>query len=44
MAFFTFMIFPQYWFFAVMLAGSAILVKVMAKMSLIGTMRGGPNA
>lgn len=43
-AFFTFMILPQYWFFAVMLAGSAILVKVMAKMSLIGTMRGGPNA
>jgi len=43
-AFFVFMVFPQYWFFAVMLAGSAILVKVMAKMSLIGTMRGGPNA
>lgn len=43
-AFFIFMILPQYWFFAVMLSGSAILVKVMAKMSLIGTMRGGPNA
>jgi len=43
-AFFIFMVLPQYWFFAVMLAGSAILVKVMAKMSLIGTMRGGPNA
>ncbi|MDK2891240.1 MAG: energy-converting hydrogenase subunit, partial [Methanoculleus sp.] len=43
-AFFVFMLLPQYWFFAVMLAGSAILVKVMAKMSLIGTMRGGPNA
>ncbi|MBP7410146.1 DUF2105 family protein [Methanoculleus sp. 10] len=43
-AFFVFMILPEYWFFAVMLAGSAILVKVMAKMSLIGTMRGGPNA
>ena len=43
-AFFVFMVLPQYWFFAVMLAGSAILVKVMAKMSLIGTMRGGPNA
>jgi energy-converting hydrogenase A subunit G len=42
-AFFTFMIFPERWFFAVMLAGSAILVKVMAKMSIIGTMRGGPN-
>jgi energy-converting hydrogenase A subunit G len=43
-AFFIFMILPQYWFFAVILAGSAILLKVMAKMSLIGTMRGGPNA
>ncbi len=43
-AFFVFMVLPQYWFFAVMLAGSAVLVKVMAKMSLIGTMRGGPNA
>ncbi len=43
-AFFTFMLFPQYWFCAVMLAGGAILVKVMAKMSLIGAMRGGPNA
>ena len=43
-AFFIFMILPQYWFFAVMLAGSAILLKVTAKMSLIGTMRGGPNA
>ncbi len=43
-AFFVFMVLPEYWFFAVMLAGSAILVKVMAKMSLIGTMRGGPNA
>jgi len=43
-AFFIFMILPQYWFFAVMLAGSAILLKVMAKMSLIGTMRGGQNA
>jgi len=39
-AFFIFLILPQYWFFAVMLAGGAILVKVMAKMSLIGTMRG----
>ncbi len=43
-AFFIFMVFPQHWFFAVMLAGSAILVKVMAKMSLIGTMRGDPDA
>jgi energy-converting hydrogenase A subunit G len=42
-AFFTFMVLPQYWFFAVMLAGSAILLKVMAKMSLVGTMRGDPH-
>ncbi|UUX93893.1 EhaG family protein [Methanoplanus endosymbiosus] len=42
-AFFIFMILPQYWFFAVMLAGGAILVKVMAKMSLIGTMGGEEN-
>ncbi len=39
-AFFIFMFVPQYWFFAVMIAGSAILLKVMAKMSLVGTMRG----
>jgi energy-converting hydrogenase A subunit G len=39
-AFFIFMIVPAYWFFAVMIAGAAILLKVMAKMSLIGTMRG----
>jgi energy-converting hydrogenase A subunit G len=43
LAFFTFMVLPQYWFFAVMLAGSAILLKVMAKMSLVGTMRGDPH-
>lgn len=39
-AFFIFMVLPEYWFFAVMLAGGAILAKVTAKMSLIGTMRG----
>jgi energy-converting hydrogenase A subunit G len=39
-AFFIFMIVPAYWFFAVMIAGGAILLKVMAKMSLVGTMRG----
>lgn len=39
-AFFIFMVVPDYWFFAVMLAGGAILAKVTAKMSLIGTMRG----
>jgi len=43
-AFFTFMIAPSYWFFGVMMAGGAILVKVVAKMSLIGTMRGDSNA
>ena len=43
-AFFIFMFLPQYWFFGVMMAGGAILVKVMAKMSLVGTMRrGGPD-
>ena len=39
-AFFIFMLVPEYWFFAVMMAGGAILAKVSAKMSLIGTMRG----
>lgn len=43
-AFFVFMFLPAYWFFGVMMAGGAILLKVMAKMSLVGTMRrGGPN-
>ena len=42
-AFFIFMVIPEYWFFAVMLAGGAILAKVTAKMSLIGTMRGEKN-
>ncbi len=43
-AFFIFMFLPAYWFFAVMIAGGAILIKVMAKMSLVGTMRrGGPD-
>lgn len=42
-AFFTFILLPQYWLFAVMTAGTAILIKVMAKMSLIGTMRGGSD-
>jgi energy-converting hydrogenase A subunit G len=40
-AFFIFMVLPDRWFLGVMLAGSAILLKVSAKMSLIGTMRGG---
>jgi energy-converting hydrogenase A subunit G len=42
-AFFIFLILPEQWFFAVMIAGGAILVKVMAKFSLIGTMNGDPN-
>jgi energy-converting hydrogenase A subunit G len=42
-AFFIFMLVPQYWFFGVMIAGGGILLKVMAKMSLVGTMRGGSN-
>ena len=39
-AFITFMAAPQYWFFAVMLAGTGIFAKVAAKMSIVGTMRG----
>ncbi len=42
-AFFIFMIVPQAWLIAVMLAGGAILVKVTTKMALIGTMREGPD-
>ncbi|MDT8358093.1 MAG: DUF2105 family protein, partial [Methanomicrobiaceae archaeon] len=38
-AFFVFLLAPSYWFFAVMMAGGAILLKVMAKMALVGTMR-----
>lgn len=41
LAFFIFMLLPAYWYFAVMIAGGAILLKVMAKMALVGTMRGG---
>jgi energy-converting hydrogenase A subunit G len=38
-AFLIFLAFPDYWFFALMLAATAILVKVMTKLSLIGTMQ-----
>lgn len=38
-AFFIFMLVPQFWFIAVMISGGAILLKVTTKMSLIGTMR-----
>ncbi|HJJ89639.1 MAG TPA: DUF2105 family protein [Methanocorpusculum sp.] len=40
-AFLLFMIIPSQWFLAVMLAAVGIMLKVMAKMSLVGTMRGG---
>ena len=39
-AFLIFMIVPSQWFLAVMLAAVGIMLKVMAKMSLVGTMRG----
>jgi len=42
-AFFIFMVLPGYWFFGVMVAGTAILLKVITKMSLVGTMRGGAD-
>lgn len=42
-AFFIFLLLPEQWFFAVMIAGGAILLKVMAKFSLIGTMSGDPD-
>ena len=40
-AFLIFIILPSYWFFALMLAATAVLVKVTAKLSLIGTMQEG---
>ncbi|HJJ88758.1 MAG TPA: DUF2105 family protein [Methanocorpusculum sp.] len=42
-AFLLFMIIPSQWFLAVMLAAVGIMLKVMAKMSLVGTMRGGSD-
>ncbi len=39
-AFFVFMFLPEYWYLAVMTAGGAILLKVIVKMSLVGTMWG----
>jgi len=38
-AFLIFCVLPEYWFFALMLAATAILVKVMTKLSLIGAMQ-----
>ncbi|MDR0439095.1 MAG: EhaG family protein [Methanocalculaceae archaeon] len=39
-AFLIFMFIPSQWFLATMLAAVGIMLKVMAKMSLVGTMRG----
>lgn len=39
-AFFIFMVFPFQWFLAVMLAAVGVMIKVLAKMALVGTMRG----
>jgi energy-converting hydrogenase A subunit G len=41
LAFLIFMVFPSEWFLAVMMAATGILIKVLAKISLVGTMRGG---
>ncbi|MBP1929251.1 energy-converting hydrogenase A subunit G [Methanolinea mesophila] len=43
LAFFIFMFFPLYWYLALMLAAIAILLKVTAKLSLMGSMWGGRN-
>jgi energy-converting hydrogenase A subunit G len=40
-AFFIFMFVPEYWLLALFLAAIGILLKVTAKMSLVGTMWGG---
>jgi energy-converting hydrogenase A subunit G len=42
-SFFVFMFLPEYWWLAVMGAGAGILLKVTAKMSLVGTMWGKPH-
>ena len=42
-SFFVFMFLPEYWWLAVMGAGGGILLKVTAKMSLVGTMWGRPH-
>lgn len=43
-AFFIFMFAPAYWLFAVFAAGGGILLKVLAKLSLLGGMWGEPRA
>ncbi|MDD3257541.1 MAG: EhaG family protein [Methanocorpusculum sp.] len=40
MGFLIFFLFPSQWFFALMLAAVGIMIKVMAKIALVGTMRG----
>lgn len=40
LAFLVFMVFPSQWFLALMMAAVGIMIKVMAKMALVGTMRG----
>ena len=40
LAFLVFMVFPAQWFLAIMMAAVGIMIKVMAKMALVGTMRG----
>ena len=42
-SFFVFMFLPEYWYLAVMGAAVGILLKVTAKMSLVGTMWGKPH-
>ena len=39
-SFLMYFVLPDYWFFAIMLSATAVLVKVTAKLSLIGTMQG----
>lgn len=39
-SFLIFMVFPDQWFLAIMMAAVGVMIKVMAKMALVGTMRG----
>ena len=40
LAFLVFILFPSQWFLALMVASVGIMIKVMAKIGLVGTMRG----
>ena len=42
-AFFVFMFIPEYWLLALFMAAIGILLKVIVKMSLVGTMWGDGN-